>query len=316
MKRLIRYNPKYQSDNHVFSTCSTEYELLPIIVEDSNGSEKLLEFVLSMGLKPVGKPIDCSKDRYGYGGITITDAIQIGTVELVTGFDRNSKTLPEYIGFVHIPEGALPIRESLKTPVTLEQATEIVNNQEYGVSDCGELQGGGTVLVQEDWNYYHAISIAGYCLESFNEVLGVSEHGFSDDTFRCDECGIYDHADNGYTYNHRIVNDCERLGIDCGCFSEYCESNFDSEYGNDHSKAMELETAEKLETEGKLKHIQRYIGGMTDGRGGYYAGEYTEEGVPETVLEALLESDSSGVYLFTHDESGQFQTYFSVWKVL
>ena|SRR3990167_2843335 len=56
-------------------------------------------------------------------------------------------------------------------------------------------------------------------------------------------------------------------------------------------------------------------GGMTDGRGGWFRGELTREGEPETVLAELLERNPEGEYVFSHDESGQFQVYFSVWRV-
>ena len=84
---------------------------------------------------------------------------------------------------------------------------------------------------------------------------------------------------------------------------------------NDCKTSVELDVAEKLEEQKKIKHLERFIGGMTDGRGGMYDGESTREGNPVEVLAEYQDKHPDKQFLFTHDESGQFQTYFSIWLV-
>jgi hypothetical protein len=166
----------------------------------------------------------------------------------------------------------------------------------------------------QDWDYYHALPFLGYSIERFQEVLEVAERTFDDEVTSCHECGEYMWNDNGRTYNYRIVDECTLLGMECGCYDEWCKKNWKSKI-NTPDECVELDFAEELESKGKLVHIARYIGGMTDGRGGYYAGECCAEGEPKKVLAALLKKNPKAKYVFTHDESGQFQTYFSVWRV-
>ena len=54
---------------------------------------------------------------------------------------------------------------------------------------------------------------------------------------------------------------------------------------------------------------------MVDGRGGYFNGKSTREGTPKSVLAEYMALKPDSVFLFTHDESGQFQTYFSIWEI-
>lgn len=65
----------------------------------------------------------------------------------------------------------------------------------------------------------------------------------------------------------------------------------------------------------ELRKIATILGLKVFGRGGRYNGEFTREGKPDDILKNLLKENPGKLYLFTHDESGQFQNYFSVWEV-
>jgi hypothetical protein len=170
----------------------------------------------------------------------------------------------------------------------------------------------------EGWHFFHAMRMAGYSLEKFKKILGVEEDNcnFHDSVFDCSHCNKYDYTDNGYTYNYRMT-EYEQLGLRCGCWDEYAESDKAiEEYTDDHSKAIEMKNAENLEKKGKLKHLERFIGGWVDGRGGYFNGKSTREGKPETVLIEYQKKFPKKKFIFSHDESGQFQSYFSIWEVV
>lgn len=312
MKRVIKFYNVYSNDGFKFSDCSTKYEILPIVVADSAGKTELMKVLKQLELT-AGTYHKAEKPTYGYRSLSITHCIEVGTKE-IKQYGNESISVPYYLGFITIPKGSLEILESIDNEITEKQLSEIINNQDYGISDIGEMIDGGTVVVKSGWNYYHGLPLSGYSLKKFETLAGITEHGFDDDTEHCYSCNKYDSRDNGYTYNFREFKG-DYLGVNCGCYDSACENEY-NEFFNDSEKAMELKTAESLAEKGKLEHVERYIGGMVDGRGGYYAGESVPEGNPADILTELLKENPEGKYIFTHDESGQFQTYFSVWQVI
>ena len=304
MQRLIIYSIMYESDGLHISDTNTDYELLPQIVSDNFEGKDLIQLANSHNIDIIGDVIKVEK-KYYHQSLCVNYAIRI---------DCNVDN--RYLGLINIPELSIPILATIDNEMTEEQATEIAHNQQAGIHDIGEDVDGNQILIKESWSYYHIIPLNGYSLTKFLEVLGISddEH-FYDDTSQCSNCNKWDDNDNCYESYHRIVNNCEQLGVRCGCWKEYCKDNLDN-FINESFECIELDVAHELLKEGKLEHIARYIGGMTDGRGGYFAGESCEEGDPKEVLDKLLETNPDGQYVFTHDESGQFQVYFSVWKVL
>lgn len=319
MKRLFKFYQQYESDERRFSTCSTEYAVLPHIVEDAAGSDKLMAFAKQLGLETVGEPVEAEKPNYGFRPLLITHSVLLAESEEVkVGFFGPVEKRPVYLGFITVPDElyteGLEASSDIGIKISEEQAHEIVNNQEAGVFDYGNTVDGEVVMVKEGWEYWHILPLLGYDLKSFEDALGITQHGFSDDTFRCAVCGLFDSNDNGYQYNYRMTDEGP-VGIRCGCYDEYSKSHLDEYIGNP-DKPIQLETAEKLEKEGVLEHIERFIGGMTDGRGGSWGGDPCREGDPATLLHKFIESDPEGDYLFSLDECGQFQTYFSLWKVV
>lgn len=320
MKRLIKYWSTISSDEHSFSECSSRYEILPELVSDEAGGKELRALAKKYNIEIrtyVFTREDGGRSRHG---LTITHAVKVEETKSGRGMYSDEK-YQVYLGFITLPkaDGTLKPLASLDNPVTHDQAIEIVNLQEYGVDNYGETMDGAgdqCVLVKSGWNYDHEISFLGYSLESFEKSLGITEHGFYDDTENCSECGKFDSRDNGYTYNFRYVECKGNLGINCGCFDEFCESEEAIEHYKDNTEeCMNLTGAKALTDKGKLKHLERFIWGMVDGRGGYYAGKATREGDPKSVLEEYQTKYPKKSFVFTHDESGQFQTYFSIWEV-
>lgn len=321
MKRLIKYWNRYENDKHAFSACSTIYELLPEIVADDAGNDVLRELAAKHGVKIQGRAIsiEANPNRYGRAALHITNAYKTPETKVIRSF-RDDQKAQVYIGFINIPSGCLEPVASLDTPLTKDQALEIVNCRDYGVDDIGTMTDEtSAIIVMGGWEYYHALRVAGYSLESFREAFDASEdsESFYDSVFRCSDCGLYDYNDSGYTYNYRIV-DCEQLGLNCGCYEARMESPRALEgYADDDSKAIERSAMLKHEEAGRVKHLECFIGGMTDGRGGYFQGYgATREGNPETVLKEYQERFPRKRFVFSHDESGQFQTYFSIWEIL
>lgn len=311
MKRLIKYYNRYKSDNHGFSDCGTRYEVLPELVDDNAGHEELKVLAKKHGIK-LGRKL------LGEQG-NVTHAINTMEVHKQSDHHFNPKIeeLTVYLGFIELnSRGPLKPVVEPNTPVTPEMAYEVINHCAYGVQDVGETVDKKQCLIKDGWNYESDMALLGYDRESFEKVLNIEDIGFHDDTSRCGHCNLMNSNDNGYTNNFRVV-DCELIGVECGCYDEYCQSDEALEaFSNEASNTMERETAKKLEENGKLKELETFIGGMVDGRGGYIRGKSTREGTPAKVLEEYLEKNPNKVYIFTHDESGQFQTYFSIWEVI
>jgi hypothetical protein len=161
------------------------------------------------------------------------------------------------------------------------------------------------------------MSLLGYSRESFEKVLGITEEGFYDDTESCSQCGKYDSRDNGYTYNFRYIESTGNLGVNCGCYSEFAESPEAIEaYTDSPDHAIEADAIKAHVKAKRLKFIERFVGGMTDShRPHYFDGEPVRVSTPEKVLAELKAKYPKRSYVFSHDESGQFQTYFSVYQV-
>jgi len=314
MKRLIKFHNQYQNDGVKFSTCSTKYEILDGLFPDSAGIADIKRYAKDHQI-PVLRKNETVSNEYDRA-LVITECLLQARETKLSRWGDPEETLV-WLGLISLPtRGPLEPIETTENPISADQLYEILNNQHYGVSDLGEHVDGDTCLVIESWDFFHSMPLLGYPLAEFYKACDITDyHGFSDDTYRCEGCNKFDDRDNGYTTNHRVVDDCTLLGINCDCYTEHCESEF-MEFADDTNKAIELSTAETLAESGKLEHIERFIGGMTDGRGGSYNGESIREGTPESVLADLKKANPETQYLFTHDESGQFQTYFSVWQIL
>jgi hypothetical protein len=101
------------------------------------------------------------------------------------------------------------------------------------------------------------------------------------------------------------------------CFPSWLNTYGIDDYINKPNRCIPSEAAEQLVESGKIRFVQRYIGGMTDpGRGGSYGGEHVENGQPKEVVRELLKAKPKGQYICSHDESGQFQVYWSVYEVI
>lgn len=308
MKRLIKYRPSWTNihDRDAeanYSNCGTKIEVLPHLVSDNAGIKELREFAKKLGFGTNLKAINTKTNDRITHSLRLRETVSVG-----------QDNVSFYLGFITIkPSKVLALKESVNNEIDYDSAMEIINSQAFGVDDVVEMISGETVLIMDGWDYFNELELHGYKRAKFEEVLGIDNTYFWDDVARCDACYKYDFIDDGYTYNHRELEG-ERLGINCGCYAEACESNLEAFIDN-ADKAMQLDTAENLEAQGRLKHVERLIGGMVDGRGGFYAGEYTREGNPESILKEYKTKFPKKSFVFSIDESGQFQTYFSIWQV-
>lgn len=313
MKRVIKFYNQFQSDKATFSSCSTVYEVLPILVEDNAGPEKLLEIVKSLKLKNKDK-VKTVKSSKKCSNFEISHAVKIGTVEEEESWYRINK-YEEFLGFIKLPSSeVLELHETLGHEITSDMLHEIINYQECDISDCVDLRGDNTLII-DSWNAFHYFELLGY--RDFNDTLELLElkYTFYDEVFMCSECSTWDYIGDNYTYNYRIY-DHEILGLnECNCANEYVLNNLDFHINNADA-TIEGYASKELEEQKKIKVLETFIGGMTDGRGGYIYGKFTREGTPKIVLEEYLNKYPNDSFVFIHEESGQFQTYFSIAKVL
>lgn len=313
----------------------SDYCFLSVISETGDASE-LAGHAKRLGFTPSGDAhTEGLQSHVRYGDIRIAAALPIVSPN------------PKYIwptvalGWVEIPSvhglaPELPIRAEIG-PMSAEQAEEIRGTGmegDIGVAMSGDDTEGKAAVIISGWEFYHILPLRGYTWQSYLAGCGVEGEdpepfGFEDDSDMCGECCVIDSRDNGYTYNFRETPSGNYVGVNCGCYAEACKSEW-RDNANNADKAIELDLARDLARSGELKFVARYIGGMVDeGRGGFFMDHHVGDdapdaagmgpcgnGDPDKILSTLLESDPEGEFIFTHDESGQFQTYFSVWRVL
>jgi hypothetical protein len=323
MKRVIKFWNKFSDKG--FSDCGTEYEVLPILVNDDAGAKELRAIAKQLGINTQGRKVIEYPAHTGYrqGATHMTHSIATGEKTEPKFFEK--KEYDWHLGFVTLNEkaGILKPVAKLGKRVTRDQVRDILSDRAYGLDDVGDFSmipsKTDNRIIMSGWHYYHEIKMLGYDMDQFERLATghrKSQDGnreFYDGVFRCDHCGTWDSNDSGYTYNYRIM-DGEQLGLNCGCAHEHAKESF-VEMVNDHKQFIEREAASELEDDGMIEHVERFIGGMTDGRGGWYGGESTREGTPEGVLKEFLAKEPKSKFVMSHDESGQFQSYFSIWRV-
>ena len=311
MQRLVKFSTCHsRNELPEWSTCRTKFEVLPVVVEDSEATaERLTALAHEYSISLASGPSTEKSDNY--------DSRRYLT--MAARIDQESNREASYLGFVNVPQcSVLRVHSGPNSlPLTYDQAMDLVNSQECGISSVGEHVNGDYILVKSGWDFYQALKLLGYDHEQFLKVLKCQDFGFCDDTDSCTQCYKFNSRDDGYNSNFQYIESIgENLGIDCGCYAEYAESPESLQaLENNSDTALELDVAEAHADAGRLKFITRYIGGMVDGRGGSCNGKFVKEGDPAAILKAFLKRYPNGRYVFSRDESGQFQTYFSVWRV-
>lgn len=323
MKRVIKFWNKFSDKG--FSDCGTEYEVLPILVDDSAGEKELRAIAKNLGINTQGRKVITFDAPTGYrrNATQATHAIKTG--EQTEPKFHKQERYDWFLGFVTLNEtdGILKPSEKLNKRVTRDQVRDIIDARAYGLADVGDFSmiasKKDTRIIMSGWNYYHEIKMLGYDMAQFERLAtghNSKQDGnreFEDGCFSCSHCGTWDSNDSGYTYNYRIM-DGEQLGLNCGCAHEHAKESF-AEMANDPKQFIEREAASELEDDGMIEHVERFIGGMTDGRGGFYGGESTREGTPAGVMAEFLAKEPKSKFVMSHDESGQFQSYFSIWRI-
>jgi len=307
MKRLIKFYNKYNSDKAQFSNCSTEYEVLPHIVQDDATPSDLRELAKSLNYNVKHQKVIKNEPKR-WGGIEITEAIFVNETKTKESFN-NKETFKVYLGFATIPD-EIEVKESLNNPVSQDMLTDLINSQVCEMYTIAEIDR-NSMLVISGWDAFHLFQLAGYTdFDTTLRELDIYNSVFDDSVFSCHDCGEWEYNDNGYVNNFRIVNECSLLGINCGCYEKHCIDNVESFIG-DHTSVLDDSAIYSLLESNKIELLETFISGMVDERGGYINGKSVSESTPEEAKEKYKEHD----VVFGLDDSGQFQTYFSIYKI-
>ena len=306
MKRLIKYNSSYSEET--FSDCSTNYEVLPFLVENDASSKDLRKLVNSLGLKTSGNCKKLTPSRFG--GIQITH-----NVKLEETTNIGNKDVPVFLGFITIKDvEEIKIHETINNEVTSEIMNIAIDSQDFSIRDIIEIDNETRLLI-ESWEAFHHFRLSGYTdFDTMLENLDINDYIFDDSVFLCGGCYEWHYSDDCYSYNYKII-DGEIFGVSCGCADVEEKENYDN-FINDSDQCISIEVATELVTSGEFQEIETFIGGMVDGRGGYINGKSVNEGVPSDILANLLVNDPEGQFVFAINEIGQFQTYFTVFQVI
>lgn len=321
MKRLVKMWNMFDKDSPKFSNSSTHYEMLPAVVADWAGDAQLKLLAEKHGVEVAGRFATIETDSYNSRSIRVTNAMRLKTDHTRKTHHGETENHTQWLAFVTIPNGCLEVKATVDNKLSKQQCQDIVNGNGYvyGIEDVAKMIDGKTVVIMSGWSYFHGIKLSGYSPESFRDNFGIDsdDEYFHDSVTRCGECNLYDHESDGYTYNYRIVNECDLLGINCGCYAEYMGSPEALEsFVNESKQCIEADVMESHAEKGRARKLETYIGGMTDGRGGYINGKAVSDGNPKDVLADWLSKFPKGRFVFSRDDSGQFQTYFSIWELL
>jgi hypothetical protein len=288
--------------------------VLPLIVTEEAGTIELQEACNQFNCEIQSGVVQPKTSRYRRD-LTITHAIKIGQKEINNSFRSETKIVSEYIGFITLPENhnnCLEPIEDCAGKIDFEDFYNILNDQCYDFYDVAEIDN-ETLLVTSSWSAYHYTGLIGY--QEFDQLLKdleIDGQVFDDSVSRCDECGAWMYNDAGYTYNYRIIG-CTLVGVDCGCMESLQAESYTSDfYLNNADNCIERSTADQLVENNEIQILETFIGGMVDGRGGYINGQSTREGVPSEILAEYIEKYPDYNFIFIHEESGQFQSYFSI----
>lgn len=313
MKRLIKFWQTYETEGIKFSSCSTNYEVIPVIVGTDASNKELRLLSEKLKIKTAG----CVKKGTGTRPLTITHAIKLKERKKVSDYSCGNKRgfnwHTMYLGFIDIS-----LNEYCKTKV-MEDCTgklnrdtfeTIISDSFFNVQDIIKLDGEDTALVTS-WDAFHWPELLGYQKwDTLLKDLEIEDSVFDDSVFQCGACGEWFYNDNGHTFNYRLVNKCELYCLDC---AKDFESKNIEEYLDNAQKCVQSETLQKMD-DSSYEKLETFITGMCDGRGGSFDGEFTRELTPEEVLKEYKGKTPDSKFFFVHEESGQFQTYFSIYK--
>lgn len=318
----------------------SEYCFLNVLSETGD-AKSLRRAVIAQGATPTGKVRSNKSEDTWQSRSEPTVARYLATTEVTERWGSHALVAYAWVAVPsRIADESMPLRAEIG-PLTAEQVYEWHQSgceYDLGVSNSyGELAdtdtSNGPVIIA-GWEFYHTLPLLGYTWQSFlvhsghdgTDESAIEPFGFEDDSDVCNECNMVDSRDDGYTYNFRETPSGNYAGVNCGCYDAACESEY-LDNANEHEKCITLDLARKLAKQGKLEFVVRHIGGWTDpGRGGFFRidedeaadGETMccENGDPSEVMAALLAAEPDAQFILSHDESGQFQTYWSAWRVV
>lgn len=325
MYRAVKFTQAYPSDGNVVSELHAERAQYLDHLSETDSAAQLKAIATQHGWAFKTHSVKVKSERSqrygGQGGMLRTTRV----IELAERgeslFYREPNGAPVYLAWVELPEiDALPPRVNVSDDVSedeIENYRQNANDYDIGVGQFGDDEDGNAVIAVSSHAFWHIGPALGYSVAAMCAMYGGTEDSitFDDQVFYCQGCNTLQEDTDGYNYRFRIV-DSEMFGIACGCAADAELEHLDT-YVNEPEKQIQPDTAELLVKAGKLEHVARYIGGMVDpGRGGYYDGERVENGQPDDVLAQLLENEPDAEFVLSMDEAGQFQVYWSVYRVV
>lgn len=321
MYRAVKFPQMYASDGSALRALHADRATFLDIVSATDSAAELKKIATDMGLAYHKKSVRAVNKYHDYQMPATTRVIELVERETTRFGLRSDETSPIYLAWVKIPEVAgLPIRTVVSDDVSDAEIENFRLEGDYsqlGIGQYGDDENGKCVIAVGDHSFWAIGPLLGYSVNAVCAMLGGAEDNitFDDQVFYCQGCNTLQEDTDGHMYRYRQV-DGELFGIACGCAAE-AELECIEDYVNEPDKQITAESAERLVESGNLVHVARYIGGWTDpGRGGYYDGESVENGEPEGVIKALLEASPDASFVCSVDESGQFQTYWSVYRLI
>lgn len=310
--RVIYYWNNFNSDGSEFSDCSTHIHVMGPVFQEIPDDDTIYQLAAREDLLPDGKILQY-RDGNPRSSLGIMRYAEVSTER---HYNEDKVT---FVGVIRVPSqgGIDPINGPELLPwKVLDKA---IGYGGMGIADFGVDENYNNVLVMDGHEFEPLWKLHGYDIEDIEERLEFEIVGFYDENFRCDNCGvIISTTINTFVSNQKFVNECEQIGVSCGCYRDYCYENI-NEFLDNTEKAMDSDAIAKLLKEGKVVHHSDLCYGWSCSSSepsavlnSFY--EFAAVGGVDIADEEDLDYDhrKEGV-IFQVDSVGMFNTTYSLW---
>ena len=306
--RVIFYWNSFNDDGGRFSDCSTNFHVMGPVFKELPTDEQMHNLMLEEDLLPDGVVLEFSDSEKSYG-LSIKRFAEVGRE-----FHYREEKVT-FVGAINVPEqyGVIPVEGP--DELTKEIFMEAVGQGDMGIANYGYDVDENEVMIMSGHEFEPLWKLHGYETDDMEENLDFEILGFDDENFQCDGCcALMSISANTFAPNRRIVDDCEQLGVSCGCFKDYCLENI-YEYIDNVSASIDPDAISVLVANGKAIHHSDLCYGWTCTR------EEPSEVLREFYEFARLggadivddEEDGTEGVLFQVDSYGMFDTSYSLW---
>ena len=252
--RVAYYWNSFKKDEHEITNCGTRIHIMGPVYRDVPSEEEIIKLLTKDDLMDDSVELKFTKEKDDEFRTKLIKYSKVRTEEFLCE-DRVF-----YVGVISVLKEIEPVDGPEE--ITNEVLSIAVKNQSMDISDFGEDEDGIDILVIASTAFENTWKFHGYDVENIEEDCNVRTR-YSDEIFRCDECGkILDTEINTYQNNQKFVDDYRYIGVSCGCYEQYCLDNIE-EFIDNPERAIDADAVKKLVEKGLLTHYESLCNGWS-----------------------------------------------------